>query len=462
MVSRDAGISDSDPWTPWPRILTRPEADEDADSDDEDLAARSVPEPARYAEEPERTGIDPDAVKVIKRLTRHGHAAYLVGGGVRDLLLGRRPKDFDVATSARPEDVRRLFRNCRVIGRRFRLAHILFGGGKIIEVATFRRDPMQAFEAVENEIAEELDADVPAVLSPARKDRRDDADLLIRHDNVFGEPHEDAMRRDFTINGLFYDIEHDEVIDYVGGVPRSPQALRAHHRRPGRALPRGSGANPSRDQVLRAARPRDRSRALRRDGRAPRGAPRAARPRVLEEIFRLLRGGAAHRSVWLMWDTGVLAVILPELASCLDDEAPGAAHLWSRLDAVDHRARDGRLPNDSVLLAALLVGPLAESIEDASDPSSSFEDFFEGVTARIAVPRRIKDRVRSIALAQRRLESGKLGALPRRDFFSDAALLYALDCEARDQPVPAWADEPESVETDSLAPRRRRRRRRRR
>ena len=85
--------------------------------------------------------IDPDAAKVVRRLERHGYEAYLVGGCVRDLLLGRRPKDFDVATSARPEEVRELFRNCRIIGRRFRLAHVLFGGGKVIEVATFRRNP---------------------------------------------------------------------------------------------------------------------------------------------------------------------------------------------------------------------------------------------------------------------------------------------------------------------------------
>src|SRR4029077_3644721 len=103
----------------------------------------SVPAPVVYPDliAPER--VDPDAVKVLKRLARHGHTAYLVGGGVRDLLLGRAPKDFDIATNARPNELRRLFRNCRIIGRRFRLAHILFGAGKIIEVATFRRDPTQ-------------------------------------------------------------------------------------------------------------------------------------------------------------------------------------------------------------------------------------------------------------------------------------------------------------------------------
>src|SRR5580765_5012435 len=111
----------------------------------------------------EEASIDPDAAKVVRRLERHGFQAYLVGGCIRDLLLGGRPKDFDIATSARPEDVRALFRNCRIIGRRFRLALVLFGAGKVIEVATFRKNPQEIDE---------------------------ESDLLIRSDNVFGEAHE--------------------------------------------------------------------------------------------------------------------------------------------------------------------------------------------------------------------------------------------------------------------------------
>src|SRR6188472_16656 len=137
-------------------------------------------------------GIDPDAAKVVQRLRRYDHAAYLVGGCVRDLLLGLKPKDFDVVTSATPNDIRRLFKNCRIIGRRFRLAHVFFGP-KIIETSTFRANPRE-------------------------DDDGDDGDLLIRRDNVFGTETEDARRRDFTINGLFYDVEKDDVIDHVGGL----------------------------------------------------------------------------------------------------------------------------------------------------------------------------------------------------------------------------------------------------
>ena len=188
------------------------DAEESKSRHREETSRSNDPSPEVYAQGITRSMMDRDAVKVIRRLSSHGYRAFLVGGGVRDLLLGRKPKDFDVATSALPHDVRRLFRNCRVIGRRFRLAHVLFSGGKIIEVATFRKDPDQRYEERGG------DDDTPVRLVPIRRDSADEADLLIRNDNVFGHPHEDAIRRDFTINGLFYDLERQEVIDYVGGM----------------------------------------------------------------------------------------------------------------------------------------------------------------------------------------------------------------------------------------------------
>jgi poly(A) polymerase len=151
--------------------------------------------------------LDPDAVRIVKRLTRFDCTAYLVGGCVRDLLLDIKPKDFDIATSATPRQVKRLFSNCRIIGRRFRLAHIYFQSGKIIEVATFRaKDAVDAAaEAVEADAAAAEPRDVPD-------------DLLIRDDNVFGTPEEDALRRDFTINALFYDVNAETVIDHADGL----------------------------------------------------------------------------------------------------------------------------------------------------------------------------------------------------------------------------------------------------
>src|SRR3954451_18126529 len=243
----------------------------------------------------EEDAIDSDAAKVVRRLERAGFQAYLVGGCVRDLLLSGRPKDFDVATSARPDDVRSLFRNCRIIGRRFRLAHVLFGGGKVVEVATFRRNPTEA-------------------------DSDEDDDLLIRSDNVFGEAHEDALRRDFTINALFYDLDRRQVLDWCGGMPDI-------QRRTIRTI--GEPAVRFREDPVRILR------AIKFAGRLDLGIDpnvydamvsmraelaRAARPRIFEEILRLMRMGATHRSMWLLWEMGAMAILMPELSAFLDDD----------------------------------------------------------------------------------------------------------------------------------------------
>ena len=145
-----------------------------------------------------RGNISPNALKVLYRLKDSGYQAHLVGGGVRDLLLGREPKDFDIATDAVPEDVRRLFRNCRLIGRRFRLAHVLFGR-EVIEVATFRA------------LKDDKDTEDEG-------DRHIDVEGRIVRDNVYGNIADDALRRDFSVNALYYNIADFSIIDYAGGM----------------------------------------------------------------------------------------------------------------------------------------------------------------------------------------------------------------------------------------------------
>lgn len=445
-----AGTSAAVPATSTPVPPRAPEAPR---------AQRSgAPRPATHEHPIDIDRIDPDAVKVLRRLTRAGYTAYLVGGGVRDLLLDRSPKDFDIATSARPNEVRNLFRNCRIIGRRFRLAHILFGGGKVIETATFRKDPTEALDLAEGEALEEIagfegtddaaggsaDAELDhpldgTALVPRRKKRDDDADLLIRHDNVFGEPHEDAIRRDFTINGLFYDIEREEVIDYVGGMTDL-------ERRVVRTI--GEPDVRFREDPIRMLR------ALKFSARCDLGLSpevydaiidnrqeleKSAPPRVLEEILRLLRGGAAHRSVWLAWDTGVLHVVLPELAAYLDDQGPGTAALFGRLGAIDARTRDFGVPTDAVLLAALLLEPTEEAMDGEDDLVSAYDDFIATPAERLAIPRRMRDRMRLVMLAQRRLRTGRHASVMRRDFFPEAALLFSVDRVGRGESVPDWA-----------------------
>lgn len=137
--------------------------------------------------------IDPDAVKIIHRLNKFGYKAFIVGGGVRDLLLGKKPKDFDVATNATPNQIKKMFNNCRIIGRRFKIVHVLFKG-KVIEVSTFRSLPEHRLEG-----------------------HKKDKDYLIKKDNIFGSAKEDAARRDFTINSLYFDTRNESIIDYVGG-----------------------------------------------------------------------------------------------------------------------------------------------------------------------------------------------------------------------------------------------------
>jgi poly(A) polymerase len=275
--------------------------------------------------------LDPDAVKVVRRLRRGGYAAYLVGGCVRDLLLGMRPKDFDVATSAHPNQVKETFRNCRLIGRRFRLAHVFFRGGKIVEVSTFRANPL-----------DEL-TDLPA-------------DLLIRHDNVFGTAEEDARRRDFTINGLFYDLDEGRVVDHVGGkadllarlvrtIGVPDVRMREDPVRILRAIRFGAKCALELEPETRAA--------MKAHAQE---IPRCAPPRVLEEMLKLVRSGAARRCFELLREVGALQVLLPPVAEFLEQRGPLEAERHLRaLDALDGHVRVGEVPSDAVLLATLLA-----------------------------------------------------------------------------------------------------------
>ena len=363
--------------------------------------------PATYPIDLDDGRIDPNAAKVVRRLIRHGYEAYLVGGCVRDLLLGRRPKDFDVATSGRPDAVRSLFRNSRIIGRRFRLVHVLFGAGKVIETATFRRNP-----------AEESD--------------RHGSSLLIRRDNVFGEAHEDAARRDFTINGLFYDLERRRVLDWVGGMPDIER--RAIHTI-------GDPVVRFREDPIRILR------AIKFCARLDLGMmpdvydaivqcrsslAMAARPRLFEELLRLLRSGAAHRSIWLAFETGVLDVLLPELAAYLSDSERHAVRVWRLLSAVDQHARE--VADDTVLWAALLLEPMQDACAGRVDRAIAAIEFLEPVVDRLNVPRRIADSVRRIVALMPRLEAGRAGRFARTPLFALAMEVIRLSRWARGAP----------------------------
>jgi len=372
--------------------------------------------------------LDPDAVRIVKRLARFDHTAYLVGGCVRDLLLDRKPKDFDIGTSATPRQIKRLFSNCRIIGRRFRLAHIYFQNGKIIEVATFRAKDNGA------------EADDAAAAAPA--DGSDD--LLIRDDNVFGTPEEDALRRDFTINALFYDVNAETVIDHADGLAD----LR-------RKLIRTIGdpwvrfrEDPIR--ILRAVKFAARldfgiEGATLAALRATRGEiPKAAPPRVLEEFNRFCRGGAGRRSFELCFETGVFEIIVPELAALYAEDGIERRVLLALLDAIDRRWAIGAAVGTAEIFSALLFAAAApqlgwpldgiqKSREPRGDTRAIVDALLRPIAVRLRLSRRDQEHTRQTLIILQRmvpwkpLRRGTRVALMRRPPFGDAlAMLEAL------------------------------------
>jgi tRNA nucleotidyltransferase/poly(A) polymerase len=438
-----------------------------------------------------RRDVDPDALRVLYRLRQFNYTAYLVGGSVRDLLIGRRPKDFDIGTSAHPYQVKKLFRNCWIIGRRFRLAHVRFGS-KVIEVATFRRQVAAGEEVVQDGVP----ATVHHLTKPAEEIAPDDH--LIHRDNTFGTPEEDAFRRDFTINALFYDIATFSVIDYVGGledlrsgIVRSigdPEVrFREDPVRMMRAVALAARLDFTIDQpVVDAIH-------LHRQEIA-----RSSPPRLLDEYYKILRGGSSEQTFRELGRLGLIEPISAELHH-------GAAEsLWQSLAALDaYRRRFESAPDtltNAVLLGSL-IGPLGLAPDQGrshEDRSSHVDRSSDGHPAGRHLPRqgpgprlgglplarRDIERLRQILALQPRLHD--LGSSPRvkralsnRTIFREALTWLEIHGEAPES-VEQWkallADRDtagelgeasgesmgEGTPADLAIPRRRRRRRRRR
>jgi hypothetical protein len=463
------------------------------------VAARILPRPDHIIS---RKNIDPDALKVLYRLKNRGFVAYLVGGGVRDLLLERKPKDFDIATDAYPQQVKKLFGNCFIIGRRFRLCHIRFGR-QVIEVSTFRR-------AAEPE----------------------EGDTLIRRDNTFGTPEQDAFRRDFTVNALFYDIASFSVIDWVGGLADLRDRVIRTIGDPGirfredpvrmlRAVALAARLDFTIDQDTREA-----IRALR--GEIVRSSP----ARILDEIYKILRQGRSRETFRMLHEYGLLAYLLPEADQAI---AEGGERLLGSLGRLDDY-RNAGLAAPEQLTNALVMGSLLvplgvplrrvaaqapparrgeDRLEDGRDDREGGdaregrdEEPADDVAAEIAAlggadeedgqpasaapgplvlpfARRDLDRLRLVLLAQRRVREAEGGAaakqaLAGRHYFDEALRWLeihggedgrelALHWRALGPPVTVLSSPPspsqptgEARPEGSPGPRRRRRRRRRR
>jgi poly(A) polymerase len=454
------------PETPPP-----PEAPPDSELEPEPEIdpAELLAEAAATGERPEidPTQLDPDALKVVHRLRKFGYEAYFVGGCVRDLLLGRKPKDFDLATSAHPGEVKSIFRNCRLIGRRFRLAHVYFKGGKICEVATFRAMPIAAEEAPAGE-ATEAPAEAPA-----------DDDLLISDDNVFGTAEQDARRRDFTINGLFYDVASGKVLDYVRGRRDLDERFIRTIGDPEIRM----REDPVR--ILRAVRFACRlgfdieSRTYAAMEGAVEDLPRCAPPRLLEDTFRILRGGCSKGGIQLLAALDALKILLPPVDSFFQQQGKaGEESFYRYAAALDRRIAEQGAPEDAVLLAALLV-PIArtapEEIEDGRPKvAQPIEDLLNELVRSARLPKRIAERCRMILFAQKTLSGerrrrGSLASFRRHPLFNEALAVFEMHVEASgegQEALEAWksgaAPQAGPAAPGEGGPRKRRRRRRRR
>ena len=391
-----------------------------------------------------RKKIPPEALHVLYDLSNAGFISYLVGGGVRDMLLGRKPKDFDVATDAQPRQIKKLFRNARLIGRRFRLALICFKDRQI-ETSTFRREP---------DPTEAEDNGRPGALY------RDE-------DNLFGTPEQDAQRRDFTVNGLFYDIKTFAVIDYVGGLEDLKRKILRCIGDPNVRF----REDPVR--MMRAVRfaskldfeiHRDSEKAiLRYHSEIGNASP----PRLFEEISRLFGVGAA-KAFRLLSDLRLMGDLLPAVQTYIETSGGRRSPLWSLLAAFDAKAESVPLAEDPALRFATLLYPLyfdrvraQQKAGGNATPETLASDLVGDVlvnpfAARTwCPPRSLCEDVAQILAAQTHFDTRKPSLRsPRvlgRDWFPAALLLYRLRTEAAHDDlsdVEAW----ESYAKDHAAP----------
>ncbi len=395
--------------------------------------------------------IDRDALWVLYQLHNAGHLAYLVGGSVRDLLAGRTPKDYDIGTSATPEQVRKLIRRSRIIGKRFRLVQVPFGPKKVVEVSTFRKlldaappappagpGPDESPEAAPNG---------GAVAGTAEGEK----DLLIRDDNLYGTPREDAFRRDFTVNALFYNIADFSVIDHVGGLPDlAARVVRSI----------GDPSVRYREdpvRMIRAVKLAARLGFSIADGdlaaiRAHKEEIRKSPPsRVVEECFRILEQGACAAATTLLWDLDLFGELYPALVPAMRDDAK-RAEILSRLGHLDASGM-AKLPGGRALAFTTLVSPHVEEVMaaarggHAANWAEAAKDAIDAVGGKLPFPRFDRATALHILATQRRIErpppaKGRPPRFIERPYFSLAVAYFRIRLAAAGAdpaPADAWA-----------------------
>jgi poly(A) polymerase len=380
-----------------------------------EAAARPGPVVYESDEHPIRKShIDEDARKVVYRLQRAGFKAYIVGGGVRDILLGKAPKDFDISTDATPRQIKALFRNCRIIGRRFKLAHIFFGHGKILEVSTFRdtAEPTEPSESEETQSAP------------------------IANDNLYGTEETDALRRDLTINGLFLDVATMQIIDYVDGMTDlrrgiiriigDPDARFAEDpvrmiRAVRHSARNGFHIEPQCwDSILRNA-------SL---------ITQCSQVRVFDELKKDVSSGCFLTILSLLGETGLLEFILPEL---LENDArllSADSDCSVCLEKVDDMVSSGREVTATTVLSILALFMAGESIwlRDLAESVGSTHELHERLSScftRLSVPRKERERIQMLLslwakVRAIRPQQFKPGAFKRSSLLPDLVALTEI------------------------------------
>lgn len=352
----------------------------------------------------ELTQFDQNALYITEKLKQAGYEAYIVGGSVRDLLLGKSPKDFDISTSAKPEEIKKVFRNCLLIGRRFRLAHIRFGK-KVFEVSTFRA----------GDTSEEK---------------------LIVRDNEWGNIEQDALRRDFTINGLFYDPSTETILDYVGGL----EDIKTHTLRTiGNAFARFKqdpvrmirlvkfqarfGFNIDKEAMIALS--ECRSEIL-----------KSSQARIFEEVMRMLESGSSARFMKLLTEHGFLELLAPGLNQCFC--SPISSDMYSFLEALDLKGND-RIIGTAAMLLPILDQYLKSRFEERSKhphlgeiQDGAFQLIQEAFSPFFVIPKKFKAELAQILSGQFRLtplEPKKKTRAPSIESISKALELLELRSE---------------------------------
>ncbi len=443
-----------------------------------DSAQRVTVERHRLA----RGGISPAALKVCDALRQAGFSAYIVGGAVRDLLLGLPPKDFDVATDARPEEVKPLFRRAFIIGRRFRLVHAMIGGDTV-EVSTFRAaapEPAEVFEVSDDSDDARLQDARARGLQDARARGLQDARARVLRDNVFGTQEEDARRRDFTVNALFYDPATEEVIDYHGGladlrkrvlrVIGDPETrYREDPVRMLRAVRLGAKLGLTLDAATRA--PIRRLASL---------MEQVAPARLFDEMLKLLLSGHASACVRQLREVGLHKGLLPLLDVILEQPL-GERFVTLALAQTDERVRAERPVSPAFLFAALLwhevLAAWKAREKRGERPMTALEAAMDEVLdtqcEKLAITRKLTATMREVWSMQPRFEarSGqrpfRLLEAPRFRMGYDFLALRAASGEVSEE-IEAWWRSFQSADPDTrkamlhaeTEPKKRRRRRR--